>query len=294
MEKNRIVVNPLIEEHMDQMADGELVISQLTGHVTIKKGNFYISKTKEQNIETLVYGDLIKAISSSSFKDKDYSKNYYLENNYNLTYPYNPDDSENSFFIDKYNTISNSLNNFKTNINKLIDDSNELNEINISVLNALKSFTVDDIKKIEENNDIINLYYYVSLKQFIRTLLIYKQCLKIRSSEPYFKMFMKTSDINSPYQDRNRYSDAYRIYKINIPFSIEENGFIKKYNIFEYFDKLINITINNYTWKQAYIDIRNAYVNLFKNGGLNFEIGSDDSNFHVWGKYISMEETPYM
>lgn len=43
----RLEVNPLIEENMLQMEDSEFAISQLTGHLTIKKERKYISKTKE-------------------------------------------------------------------------------------------------------------------------------------------------------------------------------------------------------------------------------------------------------
>lgn len=44
---NRLEISPLIEENMSQMKDSEFSISQLTGHITLKREDKYISKTKE-------------------------------------------------------------------------------------------------------------------------------------------------------------------------------------------------------------------------------------------------------
>lgn len=44
---NRLSVTPLLEENMNQMVDGEFSINQINGHVTIKRENEYLSKTKE-------------------------------------------------------------------------------------------------------------------------------------------------------------------------------------------------------------------------------------------------------
>lgn len=44
---NRLEISPLIEENMNQMKDSEFSISQLTGHITLKREDKYISKTKE-------------------------------------------------------------------------------------------------------------------------------------------------------------------------------------------------------------------------------------------------------
>lgn len=51
--QNRIEINPLIEENMNQMVDGELAINQINGHITIKNGEKYVSKTKKLNIEII-------------------------------------------------------------------------------------------------------------------------------------------------------------------------------------------------------------------------------------------------
>lgn len=50
---NRLEITPLLEENMNQMIDGEFSINQLNGHITIKRGQEYISKTKEINIECI-------------------------------------------------------------------------------------------------------------------------------------------------------------------------------------------------------------------------------------------------
>lgn len=45
----RLEINPLIEENMYQQSDGEFSVSQVTGNVTLRREDKYISKTKELN-----------------------------------------------------------------------------------------------------------------------------------------------------------------------------------------------------------------------------------------------------
>lgn len=45
--ENRLIINPLVEENMNQMVDSEFAISQITGHVDLRRESQFISKTKE-------------------------------------------------------------------------------------------------------------------------------------------------------------------------------------------------------------------------------------------------------
>lgn len=73
---NRLEINPLLEENMNQMVDGEFSINQLNGHITIKRGEEFISKTKEINIEcidkTSLKNDLRDKIDEDERKLNEY------------------------------------------------------------------------------------------------------------------------------------------------------------------------------------------------------------------------------
>lgn len=77
---NRLQINPLIEENMNQMVDGELAINQLNGHITTKNGDKYISKTKKINIEIIDKKDFKEDLQVKINKDQELLDFYKQEN----------------------------------------------------------------------------------------------------------------------------------------------------------------------------------------------------------------------
>lgn len=67
---NRLAIKPLIENYMNELTDGEPAISQLTGHVTIKREKEIISKTKELQESLLDVISFKKDITDKINNDK--------------------------------------------------------------------------------------------------------------------------------------------------------------------------------------------------------------------------------
>lgn len=78
--QNRLDINPLVEENMNQMVDGELAINQINGHITIKNGDKYVSKTKKLNIEILDKESLKEDLEPKITEDETQLANYKQEN----------------------------------------------------------------------------------------------------------------------------------------------------------------------------------------------------------------------
>lgn len=70
MNKNRLEIIPLVEENMNQMVDGSFSINQLNGHITLKREDEYISKTKEMATSIIDLKEFKKDLQEKIIEDK--------------------------------------------------------------------------------------------------------------------------------------------------------------------------------------------------------------------------------
>jgi chromosome segregation ATPase len=75
MADNRLIINPLLEENMNQMADGEFAISQITGHVDVRREDNFLSKTKELQAQTIDSNKRKQDLSDKVNDDKNKPQN---------------------------------------------------------------------------------------------------------------------------------------------------------------------------------------------------------------------------
>lgn len=168
---NRLEITPLVEENMNQMVDGEFAINQLNGHITYKKGDEYISKTKELNVEiidkTMFKDDLVEKI------DKDEEKlNGYKQSITEI-------EKVNAKLEQTLDSISKKLNTNEALVESLEE---KLRVLDDNIINSLKDY-----------QNLINNHINNNIK-LLGSLMIESELLdRIPDNKSYFEKYVKNT-----------------------------------------------------------------------------------------------------
>ena len=166
---NRLEINPLVEENMNQMQDSEFSVSQLTGHITLKKEDKFLSKTKE--------------LEEASIDLEKFNSN--LNNRY-LNYK-NTEDIKN-----RVNRIESTLNETKEKIDRMYSKLEEYEKISKKIdidINETDNYIINELlpKVTEKYSESMSS----CLKKLGNLLIQYENLDIIIDNEEYFENFVK-------------------------------------------------------------------------------------------------------
>lgn len=166
---NRLEINPLVEENMNQMQDSEFSVSQLTGHITLKKEDKFLSKTKE--------------LEEASIDLEKFNSN--LNNRY-LKYK-DTEDIKNR--VDK---IESTLNETKEKIDRMYSKLEEYEKISKKIdidINETDNYIINELlpKVTEKYSESMSS----CLKKLGNLLIQYENLDIIIDNEEYFENFVK-------------------------------------------------------------------------------------------------------
>lgn len=144
-----IEVFPLKEKYMNSAVDGELIIDTKKGHISIKSGDNYLSKTKE----------LEARVNSLSNLSNDLT-NHYLDLEEDITY-----------LIDEYKKLKSKS---KTTMNTVEDLNSQLDKVKI-ILDSYKS-------KLDSYCESLIEFQYTEIRPYINMIVDnLKKVLKLQS-----------------------------------------------------------------------------------------------------------------
>lgn len=214
---NRVVVKPLIEEYMNNGRDGEIIVSQITGHITIKKGKEFNSSTKNSESlanEHLKHYEWMEENLNRLQKDLT-EDGTLLDDNYdNVDLETLINQLEQK--IDEINRIINpaleNLKNVQPKIEKIINDgenqSNIISNLNNDFNNALGKHSEAEYNnsKLESRiEEIEKLIKYVNDKRYMLLYDLDSQRKRLDHAKSIYNQLVPLGSKDASNKDTNTY-----------------------------------------------------------------------------------------